>query len=108
MFKLNPAPTFKASILVSRPGEEPKAITFEFRHKTRTGLGEWLRSMEGKSDAQVGTDFIAGWSGVIDSDGNEVAFSPELFHELCERYPAASVEVIGGYVRALTESRAKN
>lgn len=108
MFKINPAPTFKAAIKITVPGGDPKAITFEFKHRTRTGLAEWIKNMSGKEDRALVSEFVAGWSGVIGEDGLEVPYTLDAFMQLAENYPAASMEVYAGYVEALTESRTKN
>lgn len=108
MFKLNPNPTFKASVKVSVPGGDPLPIEFEFKHKTRTGLSEWQANHGGKKDADIVPEFIVGWSGVINETGDQEPWSVEAFQKLCENYPAAALEVYAGYVSALTESKAKN
>lgn len=108
MFKLNPNPTFKAAVKVTVPGGDPLPIEFEFKHKTRTGLGEWKKNLEGKNDMEIVPEFIAGWSGVINETGDQEPWSVEAFANLCENYHAAVIEVYDGYLLALTESRAKN
>lgn len=108
MFKRNPPKTFKATIKVTVPGGEPEPIEFEFKHKTRSGLAEWQANMAGKTDRELVPEFVAGWSGVIGPDGDQVPWSVDEFVLLTENYPAAALEIYAGYVRALTESRAKN
>lgn len=108
MFKLNPNPTFKASVKVSVPGGDPLPIEFEFKHKTRTGLAEWMKNQGARPDREIVPEFIVGWSGVINEAGDQEPWSVDSFLKLAENYPAAAVEVYAGYIAALTESKAKN
>ena len=108
MFKLNAAPTFKSPVRITVPGGDPLPIEFEFKHKTRTGLAEWQANMQGKTDRELVPEFIVGWSGVIGDTGDAVPWSIDAFVTLTENYPAAPMEVYAGYIKALTESRAKN
>ena len=108
MFKINPDATFKAVVKITVPGADQKGIEFEFKHKTRSGMGEWLKNIAGKNDAEVSGEFIVGWSGVISETGDEIPFSFDAFERLCENYPAAAVEIMNGYIKALMESRTKN
>jgi hypothetical protein len=108
MFKLNPNPTFKATVKVSVPGSDPLPIEFEFKHRTRTGLAEWMKNQPVRSDREIVPEFIVGWSGVINAAGEQEPWSVDSFITLTENYPAASLEVYYGYIKALTESRSKN
>ncbi len=108
MFRLAPNPTFRATVRVTVPGAEPMPIEFEFRHKTRTGLAEWLKGVSKKSDMELAREFVVGWSNVINEAGDQEPFSYDALQNLFENFHAASVEVYAGYLKALTESRAKN
>ena len=108
MFKLNPAPTFKATVRITVPGGDALPVEFEFRHKTRTGLAAWQDGIAGKADRDLVPEFVVGWSGVINETGDQEPYSVDAFVKLCENYPAAALEVFAGYIKALTESRAKN
>lgn len=125
MFKLNPDPTFKASVKITVPGREPLPIEFEFKHKTRTGLDTWQKAMVRvepdptpddpnrtktviKSDREVVEEYIVGWDGPINSSGDKEPWSVDAFFKVCENYHTAAAEVYVGYLKALTESRAKN
>jgi len=108
MFKINPNPTFPATVKITVPGGQPTPIEFVFKHKTRAGLAEWMQHMEGKADADLVGEYIAGWSGVFDDAGEPVPFSVDAVLKVCNGFPAAALEIYAGYIKALTESRAKN
>lgn len=123
MFKLNPSPTFKASIKITVPGSDPVPIEFEFKHRSRAGLAEWQKSfqrtvtdaespdgerIEVRRDEELIPEYIAGWSGVIGDDGLPVPFSVEAVLKLGNNYHAAPMEIYIGYLKALQESRTKN
>lgn len=125
MFKLNPSPTFKASIKITVPGSEPMPIEFEFKHRSRAGLAEWQKGfqreipaptaddpdatlIEVRRDEELIPEYIAGWSGVIGDDGLPVPFSVEAVLKLGNNYHAAPMEIYIGYLKALQESRTKN
>lgn len=115
-FKLNPAPTFGATVHLTVPGQaETAALSLTFRHQGRKALDVWMRRpgqvVEGApplNDADFLGEVIAGWSGVQDADGAEIPFSAEAFGALLDAYQAAGTEIFAAYVKALTESRAKN
>ena len=51
---------------------------------------------------------IAGWAGPLDEAGAAVAYSPAALGARLDAYPTAGGELLAVYLRALTESRAKN
>lgn len=109
MFRLNPSPTFKASVPVSVPGmDKPLEIAVEFRHKTATGLQEWMRRAVDRTDAQNLDEVIAGWSGVMGDDGAQVPYTLTALSTLLENYPAAKWEMLVAYKAELTEAKRKN
>lgn len=135
MFKLIPNPTFDAPVAITVPGAEtPATLAVTWRHKGRKALAEWLRGAgpgagagagatvgadaaptDGATAAQPGTSdaawlgqVIAGWAGPQDEAGAPVAYTPGALGALLDAYPAAGGELLAVYLRALTESRAKN
>lgn len=105
MFKLQPNPTFKAEVAIPTVEGEGK-ITFEFKHKGRKALKEYIDSLgEGENareDADALGELIAGWSGVDEK------YSPEALTTLLDAYPGASRAIFEAYNRALLEGRSKN
>lgn len=110
MFKLDPAPTFEATVRLSVPGSDagvPVKITF--RHKRTRELDAWLKGAADRpNDAAYLAEVIAGWSGIGDSEGQPVPFSTKALEQLLDAYPSASVELLLAYRRQLADARAKN
>ena len=103
MFKLNPDPTFRASVALSVPGsEQPATLAVDFKHLPKSALRDYFSGLEGKSDAEALGAIIAGWDGV-DTD-----YSPEALALLLDNYPAAAAELFEAYRRELLDARRKN
>lgn len=108
-FRINPAPTFRVKVPLTVPGAEARGVVeIEFRHKGRQAFAAWWQSIDGRTDAEILADVIAGWSDVIDDRGDPVAYSPEALALLIDRFPTAALELQGAYRKALWEAREKN
>ena len=115
-FKLNPAPQFAAAVQLTVPGQADTAVlSLTFRHQGRKALDAWVKrpsqiadGAPALNDAEYLAEVIVGWDGVLDGQGGPLPFSPTAFAELLDAYPAAGTEIFTAYVKALTESRAKN
>lgn len=109
MLKLNPNPTFRADVPLTVPGQEAAGtVNFTFRHMGRNAFKVWSEAASGKPDAESLTELIANWQGVTDDAGAPVAFSDIALAALLDAYPAAGLEIVQAYVKALTESRLGN
>ena len=115
MFKLIPNPMFDAPAAITVPGAQDLAtLAVTWRHKGRKALADWLRigrgatAEDGITDAAWLGEVIAGWAGPLDEAGAAVAYSPAALGALLDAYPTAGGELLAVYLRALTESRAKN
>lgn len=109
MFKLKPNPTFRADVRISVPGEEtPATIRMEFRHRTMDAIKAWFDGNENRPVAEALDDLIVSWDSVTDDQGAPVCYSKQGLAELLANYPAASSEIVSGYLRELTASRVKN
>jgi len=114
-FKLNPAPTFKATVQLTVPGSDQTApIGFTFRHKGRTALDAWANRPSDAAgqatrldDVAYLDEVIAAWEGPVDDNDRPVPYSPEALARLLEAYTPAGREIWRAYVAALTESREK-
>ncbi len=113
-FKLNPNPTFEAAISLTVPGQaEPVPVRFTFAHMGRKALQAWMdEPVKAKAAGQDLADFDAPWLGkaVQGWHADDIAepFTAENFARLLEQYPSSGTDLYVGFVRALTESRAKN
>lgn len=108
MFKLTPDATFKAPVPLSRPGlEKPLMVPFEFRHKTRDELADWMARAPGRSDPDVLDEVIVGW-GVVDATGQPVPYSHTTLVTLLGNFSTAKGEIFSAYLAELTKAKAKN
>jgi hypothetical protein len=108
MIRLIPNPTFKARVRFTVPGAEDAIVDFEFRHKSPTALAAWWESMQDKSLASALAGIIVGWSGVIDEHGDEVPLTEDALAAFVAAHAPRAHELMGAYLRELTESRQKN
>ncbi len=107
-FKLNPEPTFRASVPIPVPGGGSMALDLEFRHKTRAALHAWYDSFEGRdgdaarAEAECLHEVVAGWHNC------EAIYSLEALTTLLENYPQAGGAILAAYTRELTGARLGN
>lgn len=112
VFRFDPAPEFAADVQVTVPGAEaPAVIRLRFKHLGRAALDAWVSkpTREGVTDdaAYLG-EVVIGWEAVRDGEGRDVLFGQAALASLLDSYPTAGREIFAAYVKALTESRAKN
>lgn len=113
MFKLSPEIEFAADCQLSRPGVPVATVVkLTFRHKGVEARDDWLKryveAAKGSAESGVLLEVVAGWDGIVDDSAAAVPFTPEAFAMLVGNFPTAADEVVRAYVRAMTESRAKN
>lgn len=114
MFKLNPAPTFRATVPISQPGDEPPLqLEVIFRHRGRAELAALMAEVSnstahGKSDVDALSQIIDAWTGVVDADGAVVAYSRQALERLLDAFPASGADIFRAYWTELTESKRKN
>jgi len=101
-FKLNPEPTFRASVPIPVPGGGSMPLELEFRHKTRAALREWYDSFDGRTEAECLHDVVAAWHNC------EASYSLETLATLIENYPQAGGAILAAYTRELTGARLGN
>lgn len=107
MFNLNPAPTFKAAVQLTVPGQpEPAQVEFVFRHKGKDALAKWWADYVQTPTVDALALVIEGWS--VRRDGEPVPFAPAVLDELIQNYPAAQGEIADAYMLELVRSRRKN
>ncbi|MDP2792557.1 MAG: phage tail assembly chaperone [Sulfurisoma sp.] len=103
MFKLQPAPTFKAKVGISIAGQaRPNEIEVEYRYLTKEAIKTYFDNLQGKADADALAEIVVGWSGV------EEAYSPEALSLLIDNYPAAASDLFDAFRRELLEAKRKN
>ena len=109
MFRINPAPTFDASVRLTVPGQDaPAVLQLTFAHMGRKAAADWIERAKGRSDADVIGEVVRDWKDVQDDAGAPVPYSREALAALLDAHPAAGMELFDAYLAALSESRAKN
>jgi hypothetical protein len=106
MFKLQPNPTFKSSVLIPIPGGKDGKITVIFKHKGRKALQEFFASLTDekntRTDVEALAELIADWEGV------DVKYSEEALEQLLDAYPSAAMAMFDAYRAAVLDARVKN
>jgi hypothetical protein len=102
-FKLQPNPTFKATVAISQPGEgaEPLRVRFEFRHLSRSQYREQID--EPKLSFEDACKLVTiGWE--VEDD----PWSPERFEAFLNDFPAAPVDIYATWHKETRETKRKN
>ena len=99
--KLEPNPTFRATVTIHPPGEgESFDIDCEFRHKTTEQRDEFSKST--KNDLDAVKEILVGWKD------DAVPYSDDTLAVLIANYPGAAVAFIATYLRELMGARRGN
>lgn len=101
MFKLKPDATFTATVMIPN-GDAPLPLKLRFKRKSKEGVAAWYGSAQTQDDLTTLGEIIDGW---IDVD---TPYSSEALAELLANYTGASMAILGGYLRALSEAERKN
>ena len=116
-FRLNPAPTFAADVLLTVPGGvEPFRLPVTFKHYSQSAFDALVtktREVEKAGQPMPAADWLChlmvDWGSVVeDADDKPVPFSREALAKLLDNYPGAFAQINAAYGRALVEARAKN
>jgi hypothetical protein len=100
-FTLKAAPTFKAKVSLPVPGGGFVPVEFTFKHRTKKALDEFVKTREGKSDAESFASMVAGWE--LDD-----AFTPENIDLLLENRIGSALATYRVYIEELTKAREGN
>lgn len=102
-FKIQPAPTFKATVGISVAGQaKPAEIEVEFKYLTKNAVRDYFGHLQGKTDAEALAEIVVGWSGV------DVPYDAEMLAGLVNNYPAAAADLFETFRRELLEAKRKN
>jgi len=94
-------PTFKAKVPIPMAGAPPVPVEMVFRHRTKTQLGEWLKTVAGRPDLDAFMEMVEGWE-------LEDPFNKENAGILLENYGGAAMAVFETYSGELAGARTKN
>ena len=98
---LNPAPTFKATVDICRPGLDTEKIEITFKHRTRDQMDEFIKQMEGMSIEDQVMAVASGWD-LVDQ------FSLENVQLLAQNYITAPMAIRDKYISELIKAKEKN
>jgi hypothetical protein len=101
-FKLQPSPTFWATVPVRLPGGELADLQLEFRHRSVSQMAALFDGAAGRSDADVVADVVAGWRDV------DEAFSPEAVRTLVDNHHGIAGLIVEAYYRELVQAKRGN
>lgn len=100
--KLNPAATFKYSVLIPVPGNASETVAFEFRSKTQDEFDKFAQSVGDKeNDVELLMDFIVDW------DLPE-QFTRENLARLLQNYIGSGFVIYKAYMDELSKARLGN
>lgn len=99
--KLNPEPTFKATVRIPVPGGQSEPVEFTFKHRTATQIRSFGEECKDKADTEVINMLVVGWS--LDD-----AFNDENIARLIDNYPKAASAIVDGYYNELFKARLGN
>lgn len=99
--KLEPNPTFRASVTIHPPGDGTSfEIDCEFRHKTTEQRDEFVKGS--KFDLEAVQEILVGWSD------DAVPYKAETLIVLLGNYPGAASAIVTTYLRELVGARRGN
>lgn len=103
MFKINPNPTFWATVQVTVPGQEKTVpVELEFKHLPRPAVRSFFENLEGKTDVEALSTLVMNWRGF------DVEFNRENLGVFIDNYPTVAGEIFATFREQLLESRRKN
>lgn len=109
MIKLNPDPTFEATVKLSVPGAaDPVEINMTFRHMASDKVAAWFKENVEVRSSDALDKVIVSWTGVMGDDGQMVPYCREALDTLLKNYRPATTEILAAWQREMNESRLKN
>ena len=100
-FKLEPAPTFKATVQIPVHGGDSVPVVFEFKHRTRDELDAFYKPKKERTVEEQLMDMVVGWD--LDDE-----FNAENVAKLAQNYLGAAGALVTAYVAELMQARTKN
>lgn len=99
--KLVADPTFKASVDIPVPGGSSVPVVFEFKHRTREALADFLKTVDTLTHDAAVMAVANGWD--LDEPFNEKNVAA-----LVQNYLGASNAICNAYLRELTQAKLGN
>lgn len=105
MFKLNPDPTFAATVQIATTGGQTLPLKLVFKHRKGSEVQPFFKSCEGKPVADV----LAGLVDSVDESEKPATQSNiDFLLALVDNYPMALGNITDAYVQELFQGRQKN
>ncbi|USE78906.1 phage tail assembly chaperone [Cupriavidus gilardii] len=116
MFKINPNPTFTATVTIPVPGGKPEKLKLTFRHKSRDQAKDYFDRIakeaaeaieSGKTDdvareRRALEEIVAGWEDV------DQPFSGDALEQLLQNYHGAATAILDTFTTELNLARRGN
>jgi hypothetical protein len=99
--KLVANPTFETSVDIPIHGGTDVKVKFVFKHRTKTEIKSWEKSIKGKTDAEVILEMVESWE--LDDE-----LTIENAEKLTENYAGAALAIIKKYLEEIAQARTKN
>lgn len=94
-------PTFTAKVAIPKAGGDPVELEFTFKHRTKSGLAEFMTSRDDKTDTESFMDMVVGWE-LADE------FNAESVDTLLENYIGTALATYHVYIDELVQAKLKN
>lgn len=101
MFKLDPNPTFWATVSIRVPGGSGQ-FEIQFKHLRFTERERYTKELEGKTNLDALAELIDDWRGI------DAAYNRENLEQLLNEYPDAVRAITDCYWGEITGAIAKN
>lgn len=100
-FTLKADPTFLAKVAFPVAGGESVEVALTFKHRTKSGLDEFLKTRDDRTDVESFMEMVVGWE-LSDE------FKKENVELLLENHIGVALATYKKYVDELVQHRAKN
>lgn len=102
MFKLDPDPTFWATVSIYIPGKGVGKFDVEYRHLSGDARQAYVDGLKEKTNLDALFDIVIGWRGV------DRSFNKESLEKLLNDYPAAAAALFRTFWDELSGASEKN
>ena len=100
-FSLKANPTFTAKVGFPQAGGDTVDVSLTFKHRTKSGLDEFLTSRADRTDVDAFLEMVVGWE-LSDE------FNRENVETLLENHIGVALATYKTYIDQLVQHRAKN
>lgn len=102
VFKVDPDPTFWATVEIPMIGGKVGKLEVEFKFKDRDAYSEFFTVNDGKKDIEALPEIVVGWRGA------DAPYSVEALGRLLRNYPLSGAAFIKTYRDSIWGALEKN